>query len=289
MRCLCDCGNEFIALSQCLVSGSTKSCGCLKSELSSERRRVDLVGQRFGKLTVIEEAYVKNYARYWRCKCDCGNETIVQTRKLKCGDTKSCGCYHKEKMFDVRGLDLTGQKFGMLTAIAPTDKRIHGRIAWDCICECGTKKLAQSTELLSGHVYSCGCCKSKGEAIVGKYLTENNINFTKEYWFDDLRTENGGALKFDFALLDDNDNLISLIEFQGIQHYQETSRNGFGDQQRLVTDDMKRKYCEEHNIVLHEIRYDDNVQEKLDQIIHANTVGSDDESQPVSTILGSEE
>lgn len=62
----------------------------------------DLTGQRFGKLIVLsldhkEQAYLSNgkkngFRAYYLCKCDCGNETIVQSCSLISGKTKSCGC-----------------------------------------------------------------------------------------------------------------------------------------------------------------------------------------------------
>ena len=62
---------------------------------------IDLTGQKYNRLTVIERAsdYIfKNGTRNtrWKCKCDCGNEVIVSTSHLRSGHTKSCGCYAKE-------------------------------------------------------------------------------------------------------------------------------------------------------------------------------------------------
>jgi hypothetical protein len=56
---------------------------------------VDLVGQRFGRLTVLsrKDGLMRTY---WMCLCDCGKETTVRTDKLKSGNTVSCGCYQKE-------------------------------------------------------------------------------------------------------------------------------------------------------------------------------------------------
>lgn len=56
----------------------------------------DLSGKQFGKLEVIKR--VPNTSRVkWLCKCICGNEVVVQSGNLLCGNTKSCGCYKKEK------------------------------------------------------------------------------------------------------------------------------------------------------------------------------------------------
>lgn len=59
--------------------------------------RIDLTGQRFGRLTVIKFVSRINKRTKWLCKCDCGNETIVSTKCLRNGDTKSCGCLKKDK------------------------------------------------------------------------------------------------------------------------------------------------------------------------------------------------
>ena len=66
---------------------------------------VDLTGQRFGRLVVIERAgHDKRNQITWRCKCDCGNETIASGRNLKIGDKKSCGCLHNELARSKRGI-----------------------------------------------------------------------------------------------------------------------------------------------------------------------------------------
>lgn len=58
---------------------------------------IDLTGQRFGKLTVIETAGKKNNGGFiWKCKCDCGREVIVQSANLRNKHTKSCGCFRAE-------------------------------------------------------------------------------------------------------------------------------------------------------------------------------------------------
>jgi len=60
-------------------------------------RFIDLTGQKFGRLTVIEKAEkTKHGATKWRCKCECGNETFVISDELRKGATQSCGCYKKE-------------------------------------------------------------------------------------------------------------------------------------------------------------------------------------------------
>lgn len=81
--------------------------------------KIDLTGQKFGRLTVIEFAGCRRMAnnvsrRYWACKCDCGNEDIIyeSTQTLRNGHALSCGCYKKEVLFKSNRYDLSGD-FGI--------------------------------------------------------------------------------------------------------------------------------------------------------------------------------
>lgn len=56
----------------------------------------DLTGQRFGKLLVLGRAPRRGRHTYFRCVCDCGNNTVVESASLKVGDSKSCGCKRYE-------------------------------------------------------------------------------------------------------------------------------------------------------------------------------------------------
>lgn len=60
------------------------------------RKAIDLIGQRFGKLTVIEKAETLNKNARFKCRCDCGNEIITESQKLRNGKTNSCGCLRIE-------------------------------------------------------------------------------------------------------------------------------------------------------------------------------------------------
>lgn len=65
-------------------------------------RKIDLTGQKFGRLLVIGEGKgkLRNNGQKritWECKCDCGNSIDVPGYCLKSGNTKSCGCLDREK------------------------------------------------------------------------------------------------------------------------------------------------------------------------------------------------
>lgn len=61
-------------------------------------RKLDMIGQRFGRLTVIGDSGHRSSGNVcWRCICDCGNEVIVRTAALRGGITISCGCVRKSR------------------------------------------------------------------------------------------------------------------------------------------------------------------------------------------------
>jgi hypothetical protein len=93
--CVCDCGKNKTILAASVYSGHTRSCGCLQKEKAA-RKKIDLIGNKFGRLTVIDRAITHNRQYKWICKCDCGKEVSVFSGSLTRGLTTSCGCYQKE-------------------------------------------------------------------------------------------------------------------------------------------------------------------------------------------------
>ena len=88
--------------------------------------------------------------------------------------------------------------------------RINRRHYWICECDCGNEVIVWGTHLRNGHTKSCGCIKSFGEDKISQILLENQINFKKQYTFNDLIDKN--KLRFDFAIFQDN-KLKCLICF----------------------------------------------------------------------------
>lgn len=88
-HCECDCGNEKDIATGSLISGRTKSCGCLHKKVMHETKFKDLTGKKFNMLKVIELNRIDTRT-YWNCLCDCGKEIVVEGSKL--GRNQSCGC-----------------------------------------------------------------------------------------------------------------------------------------------------------------------------------------------------
>lgn len=118
----------------------------------------NLIGQRFGKLVVIESLSSNSKGhRRWKCQCDCGNMHVATTGNLKSGHVTSCGCN--------RSPDLTGKVFGKLTVLYRSDKK-HKKgnqecPLWVCRCECGETVLRMSNSLTNQKERMCTNCLQK--------------------------------------------------------------------------------------------------------------------------------
>ena len=121
------------------------------------RKKIDLTGQRFGKLVVVRDVGRKNGYVLWECLCDCGKHINTTSDNLRSENTKSCGCSQ------IR--DLSGLRFGKLVVLNCTNKRSQRSVIWRCKCDCGEYKEVSSKDLSCG-VKSCGCLVS--ENLEGK-------------------------------------------------------------------------------------------------------------------------
>jgi len=149
-HCKCDCGTEKNVQQRTLLNGDSTSCGCDRIQ----KKRMDIVGKKFGKLTVESFAYAKDTHTYFNCVCDCGKGCIVMGKHLVSGNTSSCGCINHGKG-QVRK-NIKGRKFGYLTAENYRGV-INGHSVWECKCDCGKNIDVDITALMSGNTKSCGC------------------------------------------------------------------------------------------------------------------------------------
>lgn len=256
-HCICDCGNEKDIRRGDLQQGRVLSCGCYQKEQSSKALKENLVGQKFGRLTVIKDTGKRSHKSIvWYCKCDCGKYKEVYAPSLKNGDTKSCGCLYSEQVSERVKKNISGDKFGKLLAIKPTNNRDNDSVVWECKCDCGNTAYVSVRNLKSGNTQSCGCLKSKGEQKISKILQENNIFFQREYVFLDFSNR-----RFDFYI----PCCQMCIEYDGIQHFDKNNR--FYTEEGVERDREKDNYCKEHNVILVRIPYSDFDKLSLDYIL----------------------
>lgn len=147
-ECKCECGNTVNIESDGLISGRKKSCGC-----NAKGQQIE--GKRFGRLIAIRptEERSKKGSIMWECQCDCGNTKFISRAALEGGNVKSCGCLRLETV----GIDLVGQRFGILTAIRDTGERRYGEKVWECQCDCGKLVYVPTRKLTRDIKHSCGC------------------------------------------------------------------------------------------------------------------------------------
>lgn len=105
-------------------------------------KRIDLTGEVYGDLTVLEYAG----DRKWKCRCSCGVELNVNGNSLRRGTAHSCG-HDNPKAFK----DITGQKFGEWIVL-----EYAGSGYWKCQCSCGNIKNVAGWHLRKGITTSCG-------------------------------------------------------------------------------------------------------------------------------------
>ena len=251
----CTCGNVFIASRHDVGSWHTQSCGCYRSEVSSRRRTIDLTGQRFGRLLVLERGK-KNHKNKWKCICDCGNVTYVTTRNLRKGQTQSCGCLQRERAVEANEFHLEGKHFGQLTVLHRiNDANSHDYKKWLCLCSCGRKVSILTSELTSGMRFCCTHCsrsRSLGERLIDDILDEYNIRYVPEKTFGTCRSiYNNRRLKFDFYIPE----ISTCIEYDGRQHFNiesfKSKRYAIG----LSNDITKDEWCADNDINLIRIPY----------------------------------
>lgn len=193
--CLCECGKQTTVRGSALIAGQIKSCGCLKN---ARKYNSNLIGQKFGKLTVIEQvSHPPNLKPsshiYFECQCECGNKKTISNYALIHGSTKSCGCLGGMKVFR----DLTGQTLGNFFVIKripspPSYKNKNSKSAFFlCRCVCGKEIPIRGAVLSSGKIQSCGC--------LNKFTNQEEVKISSfEKYF--MQYNDGDLTKENFSL-----------------------------------------------------------------------------------------
>ena len=236
------------------------SCGCMRKQKQSNALRRDIEpGTQFTYWTVVGRADVKTgRGSFWHVRCKCGTEKIVGAQSLLDGRSSSCGCRHKELTSELFLIDIVGEKRGMLTIVDGPVGKQGVELLWKAQCECGNTTVVSGHSFKRGQTTSCGCIRtSTGETLIASLLDNANIVYTKEYSFEDLRSNAGHKLRYDFAILDEDSNVTRLLEFDGAQHYKPV--NVFGGEESFQkiqqNDHLKNEYAKTHNIPLVRIPY----------------------------------
>lgn len=145
------------------------------------RPAVDEVGNRYGKLLIIEKAsIVYGVGARWVCRCDCGNTVVVRGNQLRKGMQNNCGCEPTSYV------NLVGQRFGKLVVVSRVPNARRNATRFLCRCDCGRDVTRLSSSLKSGAAVSCGCWKSlpsnEGAFRALYRATEYNASYRGILW-----------------------------------------------------------------------------------------------------------
>lgn len=148
------------------------------------------IGLKFNKLTVLKYFTKRNkdgiLRHHFLCECDCGRTKTTRAHDVRAGRLKSCNCLRGLALYDQD----VGSKFNLLTVLKHIKKKNNQgnmRSDFECLCECGNKKIIVASNVKSGRSKSCGCYarevtsqtniktlndrnKKKSEKFLAKYL-----------------------------------------------------------------------------------------------------------------------
>lgn len=152
-------------------------------------RLIDLTGIRFGKWTVLEKSAIKKAVTHWKCECECGVVKDISGSNLNGGKTRSCGCDKANLQSKRLTKDIAGNVYSKLLVVSKSGKDKHGKILWNCVCDCGNEVVVTGSGLKSGDTKSCGCLgmakiKEIAGQRFGRYVAIEFVEFRKsiDFW-----------------------------------------------------------------------------------------------------------
>lgn len=132
---------------------------------------------------------------------------------------------------------------------------------WKCpdcshkICSSPAKRFNKSRAYTDEFITCPYCYLSKGAKVIYDYLEYHDIKFKMEHMYDDLLGLGNKKLRFDFALFNNENKLITLIEFDGGYHDEELNPDIEKHKILVAHDALKDKYCAKNNIPLLRIHH----------------------------------
>lgn len=172
---------------------------------------IDLTGKQFNRWSVIKrvEKDTDNRTK-WLCRCSCEKHTmrVVNSGDLISKKSQSCGCLVSESSKS-RAVDLTGKKFGNLTAIKRGATKNNRKTTWICTCDCDKDSLLiiETNSLLSGNTKSCGC-------LGIEYKIEYNLNSINNFGICNVIKINDNSIDFSFYFDIEDYNKINKLNWR---------------------------------------------------------------------------
>jgi hypothetical protein len=247
---ICSCGKKSTITFDAFKRGHRcKDCGVKKSAKtrSYSYEQVKKIFENNG-CVLLSEQYIKNDVLLDYI-CSCGKISKITLNNflngqrcydcglLKIGESKKYLYEEVKQVFLENGCELLSKEY------------INNSQLLEYKCSCGNISKIKFNHFIQGH--RCMNCKmSRGERKIKKYLLENNIKFVQQLTFKECR--NKKPLRFDFAIFDNKDNLLFLIEYNGEQHYKNVKyfeKRGSLEYTQS-NDEIKINFCKDKSIDL---------------------------------------
>lgn len=250
---------------KCLIDGHTwtttwsklsQGVGCKMCHINSTRLTLDDIKEKLyiinPNIELLSNKYINTQTKL-KCKClICGYIWYTSWGSLyyyKSGCPQCAGTITKtNKEFVEEIYELVGNEYVFLEKYKNARTKIkikHNK--------CNNVYYVTPNDFLSGR--RCPhCCMSSGEQKIKEVLHNKNIRFIQEYSFDDLIGIGGQPLRFDFAIFNNINNLMLLIEYDGEFHFKKQYKND-GFETLQIHDERKNQYCKNNNISLLRIPY----------------------------------
>ena len=243
------CGEKWSARAVDILRGS----GCPKCRYANMTKTHDDYIKQLAKINngvVAVDKYINSYTKIKHRCLKCGNEWMVAPRDLLQGNhCPRCSTRKKSHEQYVNELSLNNPNIEVVETYVNANTNIKHQ------CKiCGYEWMARPNHILHG--LGCpNCQETSGEQAVRQWLVDNNIRYESQKRFSDCKNQR--MLPFDFYLPDYN----CCIEYDGAQHFREVELWGGKEYllRRQQNDQIKNNYCNENDIYLIRIRYDEDV------------------------------
>ena len=266
-KCQCDCGNIVYRRRQQLKDKHYSSCGCDTTYKYRENLKKQLIGKQIDDLLILslnENKFL--YGEYsWNCQCKCGNIVIRSTSALLNDKEHYHSCNDCARKYHRMPI---GTKIGYLELKNYIEDENNILIGYQCYChkcnqivDLDCHKYRNATRR-RGEFATCGCdiVQSYGEEKIKNILNKNNINyiFDKGYFKDLIFPKTNGICRFDFTILNKENKVSYIIEYDGKQHFDYKNTGWNTEENYILTherDLFKNQYCFNNNIILIRIPY----------------------------------
>lgn len=280
----CICNEEFETTFEKFKNRNKRQCtNCgLKTMKDKQSFNLEFVKdyvEKFSKCKLLSKEYI-NTKSSLKFKCHCGDLFEKSFQKFKSTEKQCKKCSYldisKKQTFSYEFVkNYIESKNCKLLDESYTNCEIKMKI----VCFCGEEFDVKFNSFKNENQIRCRKCTnqmSKGEILIDEYLKNNKFKYETQYYFEDLKAKNNKHyLKFDFAVFD-GDNIITLIEFDGMQHSKPVEFYGGSEAFEVLknNDKMKNDFCSNKNIHLLRIEYKNlnNINEILNNYFHSMTI-----------------